>query len=158
MQKNYRLSFLSEIYLMLKKIFFLGESNLNKKQIIKARTSIQTTRRKILLCARSQYHAYHPISKILTGFLNELLTLLSWAPRALCDKILTIIVCVFVYSYGADALKAMREKYIQLEIIQNRKKTYNTRQGFSISDLYDPGIKSLSDSVAHPCSYDFVQE
>lgn len=101
--------------------------NLNNKQVIKATSFIQTDRKKILLYARSKCHQYKPpTGKMHTHFFNELLTLLSQAPTALYDKILTLYhtpVHVFIYYFGVSALKAMKEKIICIEMAQNRRRT-----------------------------------
>lgn len=68
--------------------------NLNNKQVIKATSFIQITRGKnILLYARSQCHQCNPTGKTLTDLSNEILTLLSQAPTAFCDKVLTLSYC-----------------------------------------------------------------
>lgn len=65
--------------------------NLNNKQVIKANSFIQIASKKILLYARSRCHQYNPpTGKKHTHLFNELLTLLSQAPTAFYDKILTL--------------------------------------------------------------------
>lgn len=124
-----------------------GEMNLNNKQVIKANSFIQIASKKILLYARSRCHQYNPpTGKKHTHLFNELLTLLSQAPTAFYDKILTLYHAldhVLIYCFGVSALKAIKEKIICTEMIQTRKTDYSMKQVFSISDFNYSDTKSF---------------